>query len=99
MNLVHKDKLIMSIPNDGIVNTRSKFAYAAKRKAMGLLKGAPDMLVLSKNNAIFLEFKKKQGKVSAAQRNVHNWLGENGHKCTVVRSLQEAIDAVNTMDG
>ena len=66
---------------------------------MGLLKGAPDMLVLSKNNAIFLEFKKGHGaKVSAAQRKVHHWLDDNGHKCTVVRTLQEAIDAVNTMD-
>jgi hypothetical protein len=81
----------VSIPNEG---RRSAIAGRAM-KATGLMPGFPDLLVMQAPARIaFLEVKAPKGRVSATQADCHLLLARLGHQVAVVRSQDEAVEAL-----
>jgi hypothetical protein len=73
----------------------------AKLKRMGLVKGAPDLLVcLPRGQGMFLEVKTSKGRVSPAQFQFHNRCVSLAWPVAVVRSIDDvkrALVAVNVI--
>jgi len=65
---------------------------------LGLRKGLPDMLLTVNNTLVFIEFKTATGELSEHQK---RWI-ESIRACGVVvfvcRSVEEAIEAINSID-
>jgi len=78
--------MVLHIPNQG---KRSK-AYGGVLKAMGLKRGAPDLVVvLPEQRVIWIEMKTEAGTLDPDQRKIHAQLRERGHVVEVARSLDE----------
>ena len=76
---------IMSIPNGG----HRHIAVAARMKAEGQAKGAPDIFI--PEWSIWIEFKKiKGGTVSPEQRDWIAYLDDCGYQCIVGRGFEDA---------
>lgn len=78
------------------VPAKSK-AVAGISKAMGMRAGIPDLLVVWKGRAIFVEFKAAGGSLSPAQRDCHAGLMLAGALVHTVKSLDEFIDFIITV--
>ena len=65
--------------------------YGAARKASGATAGFPDLVVCAPaaGRSFFVEMKAAQGRLSDAQRAVHEWLRRAGHLVFVARSVAE----------
>jgi len=75
------------------VPSKSK-AVAGQSKALGLVKGWPDlMLALPGGYTVFVEFKAGAG-ISPEQKAVHHWLNQLGHPVYVITSLDEFRDCL-----
>jgi hypothetical protein len=69
--------------------------YGAKLKSFGVMAGEPDLRVyLPAGVTVHLEVKAEKGRLSEAQEFAHANLGTLGHQIYVVRSLDEARDAL-----
>ena len=70
-----------------------------KEKALGAVKGWPDLAIygpgLKGPSVWFAEIKTPGGKVSEAQREVHDRLQECGFSVRIVRSVEDARKAVS----
>jgi hypothetical protein len=69
-----KGYLIHHSPNGGKRNARE----GARFKAMGVLAGFPDLIIIAKNKVFFIEMKSDKGKLTDNQENVHDALRNNG---------------------
>ena len=64
----------------------------------GVLPGYPDLTVLLPHGrTLLLEVKTTKGRLSPAQRDIHDRLAAMGHAVAVVRSVDEALAAVDAM--
>lgn len=93
-----------ALPNAIVVHLHNNPRSAiegAKLKSMGLVKGAPDLLVcLPRGQGLFLEVKTSKGRVSPAQFQFHNRCVSLNWPVAVVRSIddvQRALAAVNVI--
>ena len=68
---------------------KHKVQYRVKQNRLGAKKGFPDILIIWKGRAIFIELKTKKGRVSDAQKACHAQLILAGGLVTVCRSLKE----------
>lgn len=81
---------VFSIPNGADVPASNRI----RLKSEGLLPGVPDLFfpVSSKNfHGLFMEVKAENGRLSKEQKTIINLLSNNGYKCVVVFSLDDAI--------
>ena len=60
----------------------------AKKKARGVRRGTPDILIVHKPYTIWIELKKNTG-VSPHQERAMHLLRENGHRCHVCYSVED----------
>lgn len=68
----------------------------AKLKRAGLTPGWPDIQLIAKDGRYYgVEVKTPTGRLSQAQRSLHKRLEDNGCQVVVVRSVEEAMDAVH----
>jgi hypothetical protein len=93
-----------ALPNALVVHLHNNPRSAiegAKLKRMGLIKGAPDLLVcLPRGTGLFLEVKTAKGRVSREQFAFHNRCVAVNWPVAVVRSIddvQRALVAVNVI--
>ena len=68
---------------------KHKVQYRVKQNRLGAKKRFPDILIIWKGRAIFIELKTKKGRVSDAQKECHAQLILAGGLVTVCRSLKE----------
>ena len=80
-----RDAVFMSIPNEGVRSRRA----GGELKSVGLLTGAPDLLIVWRGRAIFIELKTKTGCLSKAQRIVHKRLLAAEAEVALCRSVEE----------
>ncbi len=69
-------------------------SYGARLKREGMKPGMPDVGVFfpqGQNHGLFIEFKAKRGKTTLIQQEMLVKLEEQGYKCCVCYSLEEAI--------
>lgn len=90
--------LLHHSPNEGLLVKRA--ADGAKRKAMGVRPGFPDLVLLLPNKAypfLCLELKTEKGRQSDSQKEYQHMVEIVGHgRYVVVRSLQEFMDVVKS---
>ena len=84
--------LVVGVSN----NPRSKITGAIE-KAMGLTAGIPDLALYGNLDgapfAGFMEVKTRTGRVSEAQRAMHDRLQDCGFRVAIVRSVEDALAA------
>lgn len=74
-------------------NNQTNKAAGARAKAMGTLKGFPDLIIFASNgNKVLIEMKTQTGTVSKDQKKIHKQLSALGHPVVVCRSLIEVIE-------
>jgi hypothetical protein len=66
-------------------------------KALGTRPGIPDLFVAGEGRVIALEVKAAKGRLSPAQRDTIGSLAEAGIPTIMVRSIDEAIDALKAL--
>ena len=72
------------------VNNNAPSAYAGSvMKAMGVVAGVSDMIYLSNNGAVFLEFKDERGRQSLSQKWWQGVVEAVDYKYVVIRSLED----------
>ena len=86
--ILPKDAVPFHCPNGGL---RSK-KEAAILKAMGVLAGIPDIIILWNRRAFCLELKSKDGTLQIEQRDVHARLHDTGVPVETVRTMEEIRD-------
>ena len=84
------DAEFFSIPNGGMRHSKVQ----AKLIATGLKAGIPDLCVIYRGAAIFLELKTARGQLSEHQRQMHRKLTYCGATVLVCRSLDGALEAL-----
>lgn len=95
--------MLFSIPNGG---GRSGPVVGSILKAEGLRKGAPDLMLAvarplviftgAMTHGLFLELKRRDGRLSPEQEVFHGLLKQQGYAVSVVWSLTEAINAITS---
>ena len=88
-----KDILCFAVPNGGY----RKRKEAIRLKAEGVLAGVPDIMVAQPTEdhcGLFLEFKTEKGRASDKQKVVMAKLQKAGYKAIIVRSADEAWEAL-----
>jgi len=87
--MVYPNELIFAIPNGG---ARSAVT-GAKLKAEGVTAGIPDLMIAARRatyGGLFIEMKAgKAGRLSDAQRLMHQWLADAGYCVEVCRSFDD----------
>ena len=86
--------LIHHSPNGGFRNARE----AARFKKMGTLSGFPDIFIgyaNSKFHGLFIEMKAYSNKLTKNQKDVFEYLLQQGYFCEVCYCLDDFIGAVN----
>jgi hypothetical protein len=79
------DATYFAIPNGGKRHRRE----AARMSGLGLRAGVPDLCVVHRGRALFIELKAKRGVVSAAQREMQRRLIYAGAAVCLCRSVAE----------
>lgn len=64
-------------------------------KAMGVRSGAPDILLIHKGQAYFMELKAGSGELTDNQRECHTALRAAGAPVIVVRTLDQALECLD----
>ena len=82
--------MYFAIPNGGKRHARE----AARMKGLGLRAGVPDLEVIHRGRALFIELKAKRGVMSAAQRDMLRLLGFCGCPVLLCRSVPEVEAAL-----
>ncbi len=95
--LVLKEELkavFFHVPNESIVRSLGDVASAKKKHALGMINGAPDLLIANERDMLFIEVKTKTGKLSESQKLFQLWCEKVGVKYEVCRSVEDVIDCL-----
>jgi hypothetical protein len=88
---VAPDVLIFHVPNGGYRTP----AESARLKWTGTLAGVPDLCLIAPiGRVFFMEIKTATGRLSENQKRIHGWLTAIGVSCAVVRSVNDARNAL-----
>ncbi len=72
------------------------WSQRAKMKSMGVRKGFPDMMIITQNNAFFIEMKRSKGSyVRPEQKEWHKELRKKGIACFVCKGFDEAKKVID----
>jgi len=89
---------LFAIPNQGRAGGRRGRFWGARMAEEGLRAGVPDLMLPAARggfHGLFIEMKRQAGStVSAAQKEWHKALKEQGYEVVVARGAQEAIEAI-----
>lgn len=79
---------------DSIVNKATSLSID-KMKAMGMVNGVSDTIVVLPNKTMFCEFKVQDGRQSDKQKEFQQIVTDLGHEYHVVRSLEQFKKIIN----
>ena len=65
------------------------------RTARGVIAGCPDVQILYRGHACFLELKAEDGRLSKAQKEIHAALAAAGCRVAVARNAEEVLGALD----
>lgn len=100
LRLNFRDWLIAHIPNEVNRGGRRGMLEAARKREMGVVKGYPDIVIHRPGGvSLFVEMKAAKGRVSEAQKEVHERLRALGNEVVVVKTHEEADDLVRRLGG
>ena len=92
LRAVMPEAMIQHCRNEHGKRGQAGMIAAQMQKSAGVISGFPDLIVLPYANVgvFFLEVKAPKGRVSPAQKQVHEWLNRLGYPVGVVRSVEDA---------
>ena len=97
----HKHKFMFySVPNESMVPKNGKkfsgaeYGRMNRLKSMGLTAGVSDLVIVHKGYAYHMEVKRPGGQLTEAQRRFRQDVYNCGSEYAVVRSVDEAINAL-----
>lgn len=104
---LHKEVITFlrrTLPDAAIVHhspneSKGNVQWYAKRRALGTVTGWPDLEVFYSGKSLFLELKTPQGRVSTAQKQVHECLSRAGFTVAVCRSVDDVSNALASCFG
>lgn len=91
LRLAHPRVFAFHCPNGG----KRNLAEAARFKAMGVIPGIPDLLILE-GRGLAVELKSKKGVLTDNQKTVHELLRSRGWAVAVARDLDAFVSIVNS---
>jgi hypothetical protein len=95
LRAVLPNAVVMAIPNGSQRTATGRPANAVP----GFLPGAPDLVIaLSGGATLWMEVKSPTGRTSDNQILVHGLLNAAGHKCVVVRSIDDVRQALDFLE-
>lgn len=94
--LQRADVYCFSVPNEAAGNNPGRQSYL---KTMGLKSGVADLVALLPERVVFLEVKTPKGRQTASQAHFQGICEILGHQYVVVRSVNEALEAVGGVRG
>lgn len=80
----HTDCIVFHPANNSMTAWRG-----AQMRALGVLKGVPDLVLLWNGKVGFIEFKSPTGRLTPEQSAFFGEVERQGHKTAVVRSMEE----------
>lgn len=91
-----RECIVHACANESHLSGKAAMLATVKKKAAGQVTGFPDLLILpfSSVGAFFLEVKAEGGRLSEAQKEVHAALRVLGYRVAVVRSIEDAREAL-----
>ena len=84
------DALFFAVPNGGLRSPK----VAARMRGTGTRAGVPDLCVIFRGHALFLELKTPRGVMSAAQKEMQKRLIYCGAEVMLIRSLEDCEKAL-----
>lgn len=85
----------MSIPNGCLLGGRNRFAVLAKLQAEGMLRGAPDLVLVDRaprcGSPVAIEVKRVGGRLSPAQRAVCDRMRAAGWQVVVAYGADDGL--------
>ena len=90
------DIYCFSVPNEASGNNPGRQAWL---KTMGLKSGVADLVALLPERVVFLEVKSRKGRQTASQAHFQELCEILGHQYAVVRSVEDALEAVGGVRG
>jgi len=88
------DNIVPHSANEGVRGGRSGVLDGMRKRDMGQTAGFPDLVILTHRGALFLEVKVEGGRVTPAQREVHERLRAMGYRVAVVRSVDDVCETL-----
>lgn len=87
------DGIATHIPNE--INNNKSPIFGMKLALIGKVKGMPDYFIIKHDKVVALEFKSAKGRMSDSQKAIQLWFKEERIPYYVVRSVEEAIEALS----
>ena len=94
LRAVLPDAIVFHVPNESRRPGRAGMIERQNALANGVLSGVWDIIALTSQGPLLLEVKADKGRVSEAQEALHRRAGALGYRTTVVRSIEDARDAL-----
>lgn len=94
VRLLYPKSLLFSVPNEA---RRSK-ATGGILKASGMVSGVSDLIFIHKGNVVFFEVKTETGKQAESQKLFEENITKQGFKYFVVRSANETLNIIVTLN-
>lgn len=82
-NIDIKDGIIFSVPNEACYRRKNYF------EGLGLLRGVSDTIIITRDNTIFVEFKKPKEYQRVEQKDFEKIVSNMGYNYLIVHSLDE----------
>ena len=88
---IHAPQLVIfSVPNES-----SDLVETMKKKAIGLLSGAADTIIVFQDSVVFCEFKDGKGRQSPKQKDFQEKVEKLGHEYWLIRDQETFEEKVN----
>ena len=84
------------VPNESVSRTQKDMLRIMKKKQLGMISGAPDFVVVTKDKTIFIELKTKKGHQSDFQKMFQEWSEKNGIQYHIVRDVPSLEDILRS---
>lgn len=88
------DCLVHHSANEGVRGGKAGVLDGVRKREMGQTAGFPDLVVVTYCGALFFEVKADGGRVTPAQRKVHERLRAMGYRAAVVRSVDDVRETL-----
>jgi len=85
------------VPNESVVGSLKDMLRINRKHLMGLVNGAPDFVVISERETIFIELKTDKGRLTESQKMFREWASKVGIEYYIIRNLTELRSALKEL--
>ena len=75
------------VPNESVSKTKRDMLRIMKKKQLGMISGAPDFIIVTRDKTLFIELKTKKGRQSDFQKMFQIWSEKNDIQYYIIRDV------------